>query len=158
MILWFVVYIRWCCRVQQRTRIRRWFKFQCWWYVEIQCRIGVWWHTKFQHVRIWCWWHIGVWGQAVLPSPSAIPWVPLLANVSTTTGGKVVSPVTHATSAITTTSATTHSVVSPLVRGVSQLSMPAIAAVVLVGSFMAEGLLSVPCQTSLFRRSSDWSL
>ena len=83
-------------------------------------------------------------GLGVIPPSNAIPWVPVLASVSSTMGGMVVSPVSQ--SAITTTWASTHSVVSPLVTvpGVSQLSTPAVAAVVPAGSFMAEGLLPVP--------------
>ena len=83
-------------------------------------------------------------GLGVIPPPNATPWLPVLASVSSTMGGMVVPPVSQ--SAITTTWASTHSVVSPLVTvpGVSQLCTPAVASVVPAGSFMAEGLLPVP--------------
>ena len=76
----------------------------------------------------------------VLPPPSAIPWVPLLASVAPTSGHIIVSSAAQPTPAATPNLMSVSPVVASVetVPGVSQLS------VVPAGSFMAEGLLPVP--------------
>jgi len=79
-------------------------------------------------------------GLGVLPPPSAIPWVPLLASVASTSGHIIVSSAAQPTPAATPNLMSVPPVVASVetVPGVSQLS------VVPAGSFMAEGLLPVP--------------